>query len=75
MKANPLDFCHQEETNYPSLSKLAVSALGIPVSSAAVERLFSIGGKIYQPDRCHLSDSRFEQLMFIRSNCDVVSYK
>ena len=72
MKPNPLDFCHQEETNYPSLSKLAVSVLGIPVSSAAVERLFSIGDKIYRPDR---SDSRFEQLMFIRSNCDVLSYK
>ena len=42
----------------------------IPASSAAVERLFSIAGKIYRPDRCRLSDSRFEQLMFIRSNCD-----
>ena len=30
--------------------------------------------KIYRPNKCHLSDSRFEQLMFIRSNCDVVSY-
>ena len=75
MKANPLDFWHQEETNYPSLSKLAVSVLGIPVLLAAVERLFSIAGKIYRPNRCRLSDSRFEQLMFIRSNCDVVSYK
>ena len=38
------------------------------MSSAAVERLFSIAGKIYQRDRCRLSDSRLEQLMFIRSN-------
>ena len=63
MKANQLDLWHQEETNYSFLSKLAVSVLGIPVSSAAVERLFSIAGKIYRPDRCRLSDSRFEQLM------------
>ena len=62
MKANPLDFCHQEETNYPFLSKLAVSVLGIPVSSAPVERLFKIMGKIYLPDKCRLSDSRFEKL-------------
>ena len=42
MKANPLDLWDQEETNYPSLSKLAVSALGIPASSAVVERLFTL---------------------------------
>ena len=29
-----------------------------------------MGSKIYRPERCRLSDSRFEQLMFIRSNCD-----
>ena len=63
MKANPLDLWHQEETNYFSLSKLAVSVLSIPVSSAAVERLFSIAGKIYRPDRCRQSESRFKQLM------------
>ena len=33
-----------------------------------VERLFSIAGKVFTPDRCRLKDSRFEQLMFIRCN-------
>ena len=33
-----------------------------------LERLFSIAGKIFRPERCNLTDSLFEQLMFIRYN-------
>ena len=37
--------------------------LAIPTSSAAVSVL-SIGGKIFRPERCRLSDMVFRQLMF-----------
>jgi len=31
-------------------------------------RLFSIAGRKFKPDRCRLTDRRFEALMFINSN-------
>ncbi len=68
MKANPLEFWLKEAQTYQFLSKIAECTLGIPASSAAAERLFSIAGKVYRPERCHLSDNKFEQLVFIRSN-------
>jgi len=57
---------HQE--SHPSLGKLAIKYLGIPSSSAAVERPFSIGGMILRPGRCYLGDRVFEQLMCIKNN-------
>ena len=51
-----------------NLSRLAKDILGVPSSSAPVERLFSVAGKVFTTERCHLTDGRFEQLMFIRSN-------
>ena len=37
--------------------------IGVPTSSAAVERLFCIADKVFSPERCRLTDSRFKQLM------------
>ena len=58
MEVNPIDFWKKEKTKYPQLSNLA----------APVERLFSIAGKFFRPERCNLKDLRFEELMFIRCN-------
>lgn len=68
IESDPLDFWRNHELDYPHLAKY----LGIQASSAAVERLFSIGGKIFRPDRCRLKDETFERLMMIRCNscCD-----
>lgn len=66
--SNPLTFWKNHENKYHKLSLLAQKYLAIPASSAAVERLFSVAGKIYRPDRCNLSDKNFETLMFIRGN-------
>ena len=35
---------------------------------APTERVFSIAGKIFRPERCRLSDAAFEKIMFIRAN-------
>ena len=55
------------------LSNKFNSILQIPASSGPVERLFSIAGKVFRPDRCRLTDEMFAKLMFIRCNelCEV----
>ena len=51
---------------------LAFRYLAVPASSAHLDRIFSIAGKIFRPERCSLSDERFEQVMFVRINKDIV---
>ncbi|CAB4061236.1 TRRAP [Lepeophtheirus salmonis] len=63
---NPAEFWRSNSKKYPLLSKLAKEFLGIPSSSAPVERLFSVAGNIFRVERCQLTDARFEQLIFIR---------
>lgn len=70
--ADPLSFWRQHQQDFPQLTQLAVKYLGVPASSAPVERLFSIAGKVLRPDRCRLKDSTFEQLMFIKCNSTVL---
>ena len=53
---------------FPVLSKMAQIYLALPASSAPLERLFSIGGKICRAERCMLSDKHFEMLMFLKCN-------
>ena len=66
--------CSPEDINalsywqHHALSKLARQFHTIPVSSAPVECLFSVAGKIFRPDRCSLEDTTFETLMFLRMN-------
>ena len=65
---DPLTFWKTNQHRFPDLSTLACNYLQTPASSGPVERLFSIAGKIFRPERCRLSDELFEKLMFIRSN-------
>lgn len=59
--------CLSSLKTYPALSKLYVQMnTGLP-SSAAVERLFSLGGRVLTPLRTMLSDQHFEMMMFMRS--------
>ena len=56
------------QSTFPCLTKLALQYLAVPASSAPVERLFSIGGKIFRPDCCRLADQTFERLIFMKNN-------
>jgi hypothetical protein len=52
---------------YPNIRKLYVKLnTGLP-SSAAVERLFSLGGRVFSPLRANLSSAHFEMMVFLRS--------
>ena len=66
--SDPLQYWRTNGLKWPHLAKLASRYLAIPASSAPVERLFSIAGKVFRPERASLSDKRFEELMFIRCN-------
>ncbi|KAG7156126.1 Zinc finger BED domain-containing protein 4-like 12 [Homarus americanus] len=64
--SDPLGYWKAKQ--FPALTRLAAKHLAIPTTSAPAERLFSIAGKLFRPERCNLSDKRFEQLMMIRCN-------
>ena len=51
---------------YPNVKKLYLKLnTGLP-ASAAVERLFSVGGRIFSPLRAKMSSEHFEMLAFLR---------
>ena len=56
---------------YPKLTILTMKYLAVPASSDPVERLFSIAGKVFRPDRYNLSDKTFEIPMFLRANMNL----
>ena len=55
-------------TNYPLIRKLYIKLnTGLP-ASAAVERLFSLGGRVFAPLRSKLSSEHFEMMLFLRAS-------
>lgn len=51
---------------YPHIRQLYIELnTGLP-SSAAVERLFSLGGRVFSPLRSRLSSAHFEMVTFLR---------
>ena len=65
---DPLRFWCDNQARFLLLSRLAKKYLAIPASSAPVERLFSVAGKIFRPERCRLTDDVFEDMMLLRCN-------
>ena len=64
----PLLFWKMNETRFKELSKLAKKYLGVPASSAAVERMFSIAGHVFQTKRRKLGEIFFSTLVFLKLN-------
>ncbi len=57
----------QSLQTYPNVRKLYMKLnTGLP-SSASVERLFSLGGRVFTPMRSRLSSSHFEMMVFMRA--------
>ncbi len=65
---DPLIYWKTHNKIYSCMSIHVPQFLCIPASSAPVERLFSIAGKTFRPERCRLSDKTFEMLMFVKCN-------
>jgi hypothetical protein len=53
--------------NYPCLSLLALSLLGIPASSATSERIFSATGRILEERRQNLNEDVVNDMLFLRN--------
>ncbi|CAF3639696.1 unnamed protein product [Rotaria socialis] len=52
---NPLDFWKKKHSSYPIFAKVAARILGVPATSAALEREFSFAGNIITQKRSRLS--------------------
>ena len=68
ISSNPLIYWSNNKDKYKRLCVIAQNVLALPASSAPVERLFSIAGKVFRLDRCRLAHNRFSHMMFIRCN-------
>ena len=68
MTENPLDFWRMNSARFPLLTNAARKYLATPATSAPVERILSIAGKLFRPDRCRLTDTTFETLLLIKCN-------
>ena len=66
--ACPLVFWKANQSRWPNLAKLAQKVLGVPATSASVERMFSIAGHIFQPKRRRMTDKLFSSLVFTKMN-------
>ncbi|CAF3086008.1 unnamed protein product [Rotaria socialis] len=53
--------------NYPTLSVLVGSLLGIPASSCTSERIFSITGRILEKRCQNIGDDIVDDILFIRN--------
>ena len=69
----PLDFWKNNEGKFPLLAKSAKKFLGIPATSAATERLFSIAGHIFSLKRRQMGAKIFAELVFLKLNEHLLS--
>ena len=65
------DVPENPQGKYKCTSKLATRFLCIPATSAPVESVFSVAGKIFRPDRARLSDTVFHSIVFAKCNWNV----
>ena len=64
---DPLSYW-RAKANSSSLKRLARDMLGITATSAPSERIFSIAGNFYRPERFQLGAKTFRMLLLIKCN-------
>ena len=69
-----MNWWQQNAGAYPMLSVVARKYLSCPPTSVESERLFSIGGGIYTPERSRLTPQHGEKLMFLQYNLPLFDY-
>jgi hAT family C-terminal dimerisation region len=66
-KTKPLDWWRANESEYPCLAAMARDYLGIPATSAPIERVFSTGADLVHPKRNGLSEDTIKTVMCLKS--------
>jgi hypothetical protein len=66
LDTDPLQWWPRHEKLLPSLSRMARQFLGVPASSAAVERLFSGVGQDFAKQRQAMSEETLEEITWAR---------
>lgn len=67
-----LQWWNDKRSVFPNLYKIARYIHSIPASSASAERIFSSAGKLCS-SRPKLSSDRMDEILFLRSNFDLLS--
>ena len=67
LDTTPLEWWPKHEKLLPSLSPMARQFLGVPASSAAVERLFSGVGQDFSKQRQSMTEETLEEVAWGRS--------
>ena len=67
----PLLFWKNYHSKLPNLAKLAQKYLGVPASSGATERMFSISGHIFNSKRRRMGAKIFSELVYLKLNEDL----
>ena len=62
-----IDWWYANKQKFPYMASLAMTVLGVPASSAAVERLFSIAGDVITDDRNRLGADLASKLILLRA--------
>ncbi len=65
---DPLEFRKTNQKRFSTLARVAKTLLGIPITSAWVERHFSKNGFIMRQHRRNMADHLGEDLFFIKEN-------
>ena len=68
MKTDILEWWGMNEERFPNIARMAAQYLGVPSSSAAAERVFSISGRIYNDLSQNMNAETLEERMFAKVN-------
>ena len=63
-----LAFWREKQHRWEALAKVAKKVLGVPASSSAVERMFSIAGHIFSSKRRRMRQILFSNLVYLKLN-------
>ena len=67
-KSDPLVWWQQNQDRFPHVAKMARQHLGVPATSASVERVFSGVGLTFSDLRQNMKDSTLESICWIKYN-------